>query len=315
MATVTVTSAVKPKKAKRDLVADAAYGEYGRGQIEILTPEGVTLSFGEASIAERAGALVLDFLIMYLVPAIVFLVVALSFGPFISDFAKAHKTAASILIIFFLFAAFFLRSGYFIVFEMGRHAATPGKRLLKLRVIAHDGGRLTPAAVFTRNALREVELYLPLGLMMQSLAAGSAYGWLAFFWALGLLFLPVFNKQHARLGDFLAGTRVIHMPKAALSYDLADLEGDQALGLHFTPEQLAYGEKELTVLEQVLRDRKPDVMKAVADKIKLRIGWIEPFDPPGNETFLRAYYGALRAHLEARMLLGRRRKDKHATPV
>ncbi len=71
---------------------------------------------------------------------------------------------------------------------------------------------------------------------------------------------------------------------------------------------------ELGVLEQVLRERRPAVMRAVADKIKARIGWQTPgdlLDMPSDETFLRAYYGALRAWLEGKMLLGRRRKDKH----
>ena len=67
------------------------------------------------------------------------------------------------------------------------------------------------------------------------------------------------------------------------------------------------------MLEQVLRDRKASVMRAVADKIKARIKWQAPKNPadvPPDEAFLRAYYGALRAYLEGRMLLGRRRKDK-----
>jgi hypothetical protein len=55
-------------------------------------------------------------------------------------------------------------------------------------------------------------------------------------------------------------------------------------------------------------------MKAVADKIKARIGWEGPKNPddmPSDENFLRAYYSALRAWLEGKMLLGKRRKDKH----
>jgi len=51
----------------------------------------------------------------------------------------------------------------------------------------------------------------------------------------------------------------------------------------------------------------------VADKIKARINWQAPKNPadmPPDEAFLRAYYGALRAYLEGRMLLGKRRKNK-----
>lgn len=299
-------------KAKRDLLADAPYGEYGRSATEILTPEGVVLPFIKASFGERVGAIIIDFIILAVVPLVLFIVfISL---PFHEDFAKNHKVAASILEMAYFAFAFFLRSGYFMAFEMGKYAATPGKRVMKLRVISHDGGQLTPAAVFTRNALREVELFMPIGIIIT--AGGGGHGWislLSFLWALALLLLPVFNKPHARLGDFLAGTRVVHMPKAALSYDLADIDSDRQLGLTFTPEQLAYGEMELGVLEQVLRDRKPAVMRAVAVKIKARIGWQEAKSDifaPSDEIFLKAYYGALRAWLENKMLLGKRRKDK-----
>jgi len=301
------------KAQQRDLMRDSPYGEYGRTSMNIVTPEGVVLPFINASFGERLGALLIDILIMIVAPIVV-LIVLISLPHKEVFFNDKNKGAASILMIAFLAFMFFIRSGYFMVFEMGRHAATPGKRLLKLRVISHDGGPLTPAAVFTRNALREVELYLPIGVMFGALAAGNLMGWLGLLWALALILLPLFNRQHARLGDFLAGTRVVHMPKAKLSYDLADLEGDSRFGLSFSPEQLAYGEMELGVLEQVLRDRKPAVMKAVADKIKARIDWQAPRNPldmPSDETFLRAYYGALRAWLEGKMLLGKRRKDKH----
>ena len=299
-------------KKNRDLMADAPYGEYGRTASEILTPEGVVLPFINGSFGERVGAVVIDMVIMALAPVLLLLTfVLLPIHDLIND--KHNRAAQEILWISWLFFSFFIRSGYFIFFEMGRKAATPGKRLMRLRVIAHDGGRLTPAAVFTRNALREIEFYIPLTLLFTAGASGGLMGLLAFLWALALLLLPLFNRQHARLGDFLAGTRVVHMPKAQLSYDLADLDGDRNLGLTFTQEQLAYGEMELGVLEQVLRDRKASVMKAVADKIKTRINWQAPKNPadvPPDETFLRAYYGALRAYLEGRMLLGRRRKDK-----
>lgn len=297
-------------KRKKDLMADSPYGEYGRTTMQIVTPEGVVLPFTNASFGERLGAILIDLLIMILMP--ISLLIIFMVMPGHELLQKNNKTAMAILEIVYYAFMFFVRSGYFMVFEMGRYAATPGKRLLKLRVIANDGGQLTPAAVFTRNALREVELYLPISFIFMAMGGQSALGWLAGLWAIALLLLPLFNKQHARLGDFLAGTRVVHMPKAMLSYDLADLDGDRRTGLTFTPEQLAYGEMELTVLEQVLRDRKPAVMRAVADKIKARIGWREtPGDLVGDEDFLRAYYSALRQYLEAKMLLGKRRKDKN----
>ena len=52
------------------------------------------------------------------------------------------------------------------VFELGPRAATPGKRLLGIRVAARDGGRLKAEAVFARNAMREVEVFLPIGFLV-----------------------------------------------------------------------------------------------------------------------------------------------------
>jgi hypothetical protein len=75
-----------------------------------------------------------------------------------------------------------------------------------------------------------------------------------------------------------------------------------------------YGVYELQVLEQVLRDTSTphhlEAMTAVAQKIRQKIGW-EGTAPAGPERFLRDFYAALRARLEHRMLLGRRRASKH----
>jgi uncharacterized RDD family membrane protein YckC len=56
---------------------------------------------------------------------------------------------------------FMLRTFWFIGFELGSRAATPGKRLMGIRVVARDGGRLTADAVVARNLIRELELFLP----------------------------------------------------------------------------------------------------------------------------------------------------------
>lgn len=309
--------AAKAPKPRRDLMAGAIQGEHARAIMNVITPEGVVLPFERASFGARIGALLIDLTIFLVAPAVV--VLLLMVLPLREIFADGkHEKTMNVLAILAMAFFFFIRSGYFIAFEMGRKAATPGKRVLKLRVIAHDGGRLTPAAVFTRNALREVELFLPLTVLVSLTINKSWTGWLAALWALGLILLPLFNREQARLGDFLAGTRVVHMPKALLSYDLVDMEIDRNTGLVFTTEQLAYGEMELQVLEQVLRERKASVMRAVAERIKTRIAWVDALpsaERPSDEHFLRAYYGALRAHLESRMLLGRRRKTKNDSPL
>jgi hypothetical protein len=70
--------------------------------------------------------------------------------------------------------------------------------------------------------------------------------------------------------------------------------------------------KELEILEDLLRRPDPRAVRLVAERIRGKIGFIQP---PGenDRAFLAAYYAALRARLEHRLLFGRRRKDKFDT--
>ena len=66
---------------------------------------------------------------------------------------------------------------------------------------------------------------------------------------------------------------------------------------------------ELQVLEDVLRRMDKPTLRAVAARIRSKIGWtIGPYET--DRAFLDAYYTALRRKLEAGLLFGKRRKDK-----
>ena len=57
------------------------------------------------------------------------------------------------LLIYALIIAFLLEWGYPVYFEL-TDGATPGKRLLSLRVVQHDGSPLTLSAALLRNLVR-----------------------------------------------------------------------------------------------------------------------------------------------------------------
>ncbi|MBU4137084.1 MAG: RDD family protein, partial [Alphaproteobacteria bacterium] len=223
--------------------------------------------------------------------------------------------AGEMIAVIWLLGLFLLRNGYFLAFEMSARAATPGKRVMGLRVAARDGGRLRFEAIFTRNVLRELELFLPLSAMLAaplSGGGGDVDGWiyvLGLIWCAVFVFLPLFNADKLRAGDLVAGTWVLRTPKQKLLRDMADDNAAHQPNLAFTPAQLdAYGIKELQVLEQVLRTRDKPTVRAVADRIAGKIEFTR-----GDVTdleFLRAYYHAVRGRLESRLLMGRRRKDK-----
>ena len=73
-------------------------------------------------------------------------------------------------------------------------AATPGKRIMGLRVASRDGGRLKAEAVFSRNAMRELEVFLPLSVLGARASEGGVDSWL---YLLGFVWAGVFGIRHA----------------------------------------------------------------------------------------------------------------------
>jgi uncharacterized RDD family membrane protein YckC len=269
-----------------------------------VTPEGVDLRLKVGSYVERALAAMLDGLII--VAALVVLTLlclAAAWG------AKSREPLNAIAIVWML-GSFVLRVGYFAGFEMRAGAATPGKRRMGLRVIARDGGRLTADAVFARNALRELEVFLPLTfLLARGHGVDAALIGLGALWSGVFVVFPLFNRDRLRLGDLAAGTMVVHTPRTRLARDLA--EPSPADDIRFSETQLnAYGVKELQLLEEVLRAGDRRTMREVAQRIRRKIAWDGPQDTP-DRGFLAAYYAALRSRLETSLLFGRRRADKH----
>lgn len=277
----------------------------------MVTPEGVDLGVELASRGARLAAFTLDIVILF---AVMFLfgVLLLALG-----WAGRGKPSDTVEIIGML-GFFLLRNAWFIGWESLPGGATPGKRVVRIRVAARNGGRLTADAVLARNVMRELELFMPMMFVGFSLGAAfgmtGATGALATFaglvWSLIFLTLPLFNRDRLRAGDIIAGTWVVQAPKPVLLPDLAGAGAEGGGLYHFTPDQVdAYGVKELHVLEDVMRARDAKVMAEVARRIREKVVWT-PIERETDAAFLSAYYAALRRRLEQRLLFGHRRKDK-----
>jgi uncharacterized RDD family membrane protein YckC len=283
---------------------------------EFVTPEGVDLRLRIGGAGERAAAFILD-AVFLLIAVIALTFLAIAAGGALAGLGAVgvKNNLSSVMLIVWLLGFFLLRNGYFVLFEFTPRAATPGKRILGLRVAARDGGRLTAEAIFARNAMREIEVFLPLTFLLASGVGatdpiGGGLVLLGLIWTGGFALFPLFNRDHLRIGDVVAGTWVVKSPRERLSIDLLDAQ-EAAAGLFgFSAEQAgAYGIKELYVLEDVLRRKDPKTMAAVAERIRTKIGWRREA-AEADEAFLAAYYGALRGRLETRLLFGHRRRDK-----
>lgn len=274
----------------------------------LVTPEGAAIQLKLGSASERAGAFMIDVAIQWAI------VIATLFG--LSYLASVMSPGSgNIAFAFWLVFFFFVRNFYYIFFEIGQRAATPGKRLLGLRVASRDGGRLTANSVLARNFIREIEIGLPFQFAMMG-ASDSFGAWMALFgllWTSVFLLFPIFNRDKMRVGDLIAGTWVIKAPKARLMDDItsAAARPESVSRFAFTQSQTeAYGIHELHVLEDVLRQSTAEIKAQVAARIRTKIGWT-PIEGETDLAFLEAYYAALRRRLEQRMLLGERKADKY----
>ena len=266
---------------------------------ELVTPEGVDLRLMLADGGERVSAFLLD--VIFILGVLIALTVALVGLAFLFGFGSMQYLGIIWILGFFL-----LRNFWFIGFELTARAATPGKRIVGLRVATRDGSPLTANAIFARNAMRELEIFLPLSFLLAN--ARGIDAWISIVglvWCGIFLFFPLFNRDRLRVGDLVGGTWVVLAPKRILDTELS--AGDSRLV--FSEAALdAYGIKELNILENVLRRRDPATMEAVATRIRKKISY--QLNVPDGE-FLSAYYIALRGRLETRLLFGRRRRDKY----
>jgi uncharacterized RDD family membrane protein YckC len=149
----------------------------------VATPENVSFSYDVAGIGSRFMAALIDALI-YATVEIGLLVIFSQIVERIADpFLESTIAAVYIGLSFVLYWA------YYILFELIWGGQSPGKRLIKLRVVRLDGTPASAGQIIIRNIGRLVDIFPG-------------------FYAVGLLVMFL-NDQSRRLGDFAAGTLVV----------------------------------------------------------------------------------------------------------
>jgi uncharacterized RDD family membrane protein YckC len=155
-------------------------------QLKIDTPEQIALELPLAGIGSRFLAIAIDTLIQIALYLIVGFIALLTL-PVDSMFTFLPHLIGPALAIFIWFAIYW---GYFAIFETFWKGQTPGKRFAGIRVIKESGRPINAFEAVGRNLMRAVD-GLP-----------GIYG-------VGLVCMMC-NRQSRRLGDFVAGTVVVH---------------------------------------------------------------------------------------------------------
>ncbi|MBX9789644.1 MAG: RDD family protein [Pirellulales bacterium] len=150
-------------------------------QFEIVTPENIAFQYRLAGPFQRLPAFLIDLLIQYAVLIILFLGVLFFFGMIRLGFVGVGLG----LVIQFVISWFYAG-----LFEALWNGQTPGKRLMRLRVISADGQPIRPVQAILRNVLHVADCQ-PFYLYQVGL-------WVA-----------ACNRRYARLGDLVCGTMVV----------------------------------------------------------------------------------------------------------
>jgi uncharacterized RDD family membrane protein YckC len=154
-------------------------------ELVIETPERVELHYVLANVGNRFLAAAIDHLIQ---ASAIFIIIVIA-GAF-SDWRLFNSMGvwAAALTVLAVFAIYW---GYFVAFETLWSGQTPGKRIMRLRVVREDGRPVRFFEVFVRNLLRVAIDFQPV----------PSY-------AIGVVSI-IFSARSKRVGDFVAGTVVV----------------------------------------------------------------------------------------------------------
>jgi uncharacterized RDD family membrane protein YckC len=227
------------------------------------TPENIEVAYRIAGPGTRYIAFVIDALLL----AVGYLVVLLFFGAvFIATQSLggvAQETLGIIAIVVVVIAAGFALIGYFALFEMFMGGQTPGKRLMRIRVVNAAGFSLGAGPVLIRSIFRIVDVIPPL-------------------WV-----VPLLSEKVQRFGDMVAGTLVVsedtpHLSAVRERYAARDVSARQ---FTFTgPQIAAMRPVDVDAVELFLERRDllhPEHRHSVCEKIVRGLSSRLGVDPPG----------------------------------
>lgn len=162
--------------------------------LNVVTPERVALSLPLAGIGSRALAYAVDAAILFGAMLAFYFAYSL-IGPSVIELVEGLSTFFKVASALIFFAVLW---GYWTVSELLMNGQSPGKRLLKIRVVRSDGSPVGFYESAVRNLVRPVD-FLP-ALYMTGLVA------------------MLFDAKHRRLGDLVAGTVIIREESVDLSH-------------------------------------------------------------------------------------------------
>ena len=244
----------------------------------IDTPEQVHLEFVLAGIGSRFMAAFLDGVIELIVYLIVIFSAIFSSWK-IYDSSRSIWLQAALSLFFFC-----IYWGYHALFEALWKGQTPGKRWAGIRVIKDSGRPINAFEAIARNLVRVVD-FLPL------------------FYGVGVLTM-LLNAKNRRLGDYVAGTLVVHESSDDESKIFFNTPTKTEFVLHqaagLTLQEAELIETFLARRLEIPWEVRQTNSKRIADMVSTRLNIPPESRPADNENFLELMVREFRSRAQYR---------------
>lgn len=268
---------------------------------EVMLPEDVKAAFEVASPFARVLAFLLDTLL------IMGIILAMLMVGMMVIAATAFSGPPWITLVLMLLTFFLVNVGYFFLFEGVLSGQTPGKYILKLRVIKEDGEEITPKQGILRAFMRFVIIgpipcLLFIGLFNIELLMGVA--------PFSFLAVLMFVDRKARgVPDFVADTLVVVQKVPERNWNTPYVPAYFMLPEHhfplnaeemgrLTPEDYVKLEEFGSRLSTIRSEARQQASMAAAAALATRMEYSKPVEPEMAEIFLFEMHAALKQQLQ-----------------
>ncbi|MDE5493887.1 RDD family protein [Elizabethkingia meningoseptica] len=217
--------------------------------IDINTSQNVNINFDTASIGERILAFLIDSIIKVAYFVVVYLILIYVFSLRVFEIGDQWAVMAIFVIISMP------ANLYTLLFESFMEGQTPGKRLMKIRVVKTDGYQAGFGDYLIRWFFRIIDIMFSSGLV-------------------GMVTMVV-NKYNKRLGDIAAGTAVISLKsKYNINHTiLVNLSQDYVAKF---PQVIALSDNDMRIIKENYVKAKntfdQNIIRKLAEKIRQTTG-------------------------------------------
>lgn len=226
--------------------------------LDIRTPESISLRYELAGIGSRFLALAIDLLLQMVLLALIF------WGLYwLSTHDGARRAAAAatndsvstnIGIAIIIAIVFIVLFGYFILFEAMWNGQTPGKKALGIRVVRDGGYPIDFTASLVRNLIRVGETIV------------------GFYAISGIA--AVLSPMNKRIGDLAAGTVVVREAKMAAPTDFLRQMREEpvyASTAYVNGDERALIKRFLDRRDVLSRQRRAELAAQIASRVRDRV--------------------------------------------